>query len=150
MKIPSESDWVHHPDDLDAAWAKGNFLGKTRQEAIAMFAENALLYQEDVMFMPAACFDFYVHAYIDYLMSDQSKGDSDGASCFFGVVEMRKEDILCGLPTLRARVATLLRRLGERQTWYDAKPSIYGSFEQKSRACLRMIGEANQPGDGER
>ena len=75
MNIPTKSDWAHHPDDLDAAWAERNFLGKTREQAVAMFEENSLNHQEDIMFMPIPCFAFYTHAYIDYLMSDKSEAD---------------------------------------------------------------------------
>jgi len=144
MNIPTEHDWTHHLNDLDAAWAKKNFLGKTREQAVEMFAENALIYQEDIMFMPEPCFRFYVHAYIDYLMSDQSKGDSDGASCFFGIVEVRKDDILRTPSELRTRFEVLLRRLAERQAWYDAEPDIYGQLKERSEACLRTIGESNK------
>ena len=143
MNIPTETDWTHHPDNLDAAWAKKNFLGKTREQAVEMFVENAMNFQEDIMFMPEPCFRFYAHAYIDYLMSDRSKGDSDGASCFFGIVEVRKDDILRGPAELKTRVEALLRRLGERQAWYDAEPKIYGQFKERSKACLRMIEPSN-------
>ena len=148
MVIPTDDDWAHHPDDLDAAYAKANFLGKTREQAVALFVANALNYQEDIMFMPVTCFYFYAHAYIDYLMSEDSEGDSDGASCFFGIVEGRKDDILRGPPKLRERIRTLLRRLGDRQTWYDAEPDIYGSFSKRSNACLKCVGESNPPRDG--
>ena len=43
------------------------------------------------MFMPLACFRYYIHAYLDYLLSDKSEGDSDGASCFFGLIEFREK-----------------------------------------------------------
>jgi hypothetical protein len=114
MAIPTDDDWAHHPDDLDAACARRHFLGKSREQAVALFVENALNYQEDIMFMPVTCFYFYAHAYIDYLMSDRSEGDSDGASCFFGIVEVRKHELLRGPPELRERIRTLLRRLGDR------------------------------------
>jgi hypothetical protein len=143
MNIPTETDWAHHPDDLDAACAKKNFFGKTRDQAVELFVVNALTYQEDIMFMPEPCFCFYVHSYIDYLMSGLSKGDSDGASCFFGIVEVRKDDILRGPSELMTRVAALLRRLAERQAWYEAQPDIYGQFKERSEACLRLMGESN-------
>ncbi len=144
MQIPSEADWRSEPWDLDIPYAYKHFFGKDRVQAAGLFVENALCYQEDVMFMPATCFYFYAHAYIDYLMSEQSEGDSDGASCFFGLVEVRADDILRGPGELRERIRALLRRLGERQTWYDATPHIYGDFRRKAEACLKRIEEPNK------
>ncbi len=93
------------------------------------------------MFMPTPCFHFYAHACINYLLSDQGKGDSAGADGFFGIVEIRKDDIQCGPADLRCSIRELLRRLGDRQAWYDAEPEIYGSFRTRADTCLKMIEE---------
>lgn len=139
MQIPSEAEWRSEPWDLDIPYAYEHFFGKGREEAVSLFVDDSLYYQEDIMFMPVACFYFYVHAYIDYLMSEQSEGDSDGPSCFFSIVEVREHDILNGSEELKQRVRTLLRRLGERQTWYDAEPDIYGDFQARAEAYLRLL-----------
>ena len=124
MEIPSEADWRSEPWDLDIPYAYKHFFGKDVTESVSLFVDHALCYQEDIMFMPVACFYFYIHAYIDYLMSEQSEGDSDGASCFFGLVEVRKDDIRRGPRHLRERIRELLQRLSDQQAWYDAEPHI--------------------------
>lgn len=140
MQIPSEADWRSEPWDLDIPYAYEHFFGKDLGESVSLFTEDSLTYQEDIMFMPAACFPFYLQAYIDYLTSEESKADSDGASCFFGIVEVRKNDILSGChEELKERIRTLLVRLGDRQVWYDAEPEIYGDFKTKSKACLKLL-----------
>jgi len=144
MTIPSKDDWVFHPLDPDAAEAYQNFYGKTLTEAFALFEENALYYQEDIMFMPVNCFRYYVHSYIDYLLSDLSKGNSDGANCFFGIVEIRNEDIKSSSQELRDRIREVLQHLGARQNWFEALPEVYGDFRKRSEECLNMIDEQNQ------
>lgn len=52
MDIPTEADWRSEVWCLDCESAYKRFAGKTRDEAVAMFADNALLYQEAVMLCP--------------------------------------------------------------------------------------------------
>ncbi|MFO1523571.1 MAG: hypothetical protein U1G05_16370, partial [Kiritimatiellia bacterium] len=132
--IPTEADWMGHPLARDEAYGHEHFFGKTLPEARALFVENALRYQEDIMFMPTPCFYFYAHAYIDYLMSEESRGDSDGASCFFGIAEIRASEISCAPDELQTRIRDLIRHLGEHQDWYDAEPEVYGSFRARAEA----------------
>jgi hypothetical protein len=138
-RIPTEADWRSEPWDLDIPYAYRHFFGKTLAEAFDLFVENALCHQEDIMFMPLACFRYYVHAYIDYLLSDKSAGDSDGASCFFGIVECRKEDINGSGEGLRRRVRDVLLRLREEQQWFHAEPEIYGDFRVRGAEVLKLI-----------
>ena len=141
MKIPTEADWKYHPGDLDAAWAYKNFRGKTLAEADKLFVENAFYYQEDIMFMPKPCFCFYVQAYINYLFSEHSKGDSDAAHAFFGIVRIRKDDIRSGPQILRRRIRELLLHLGANQSWYEALIEIDGDFRAMTEEALTLISE---------
>lgn len=136
--IPTEADWRSEPWDLDVACAYEHFAGKSLDEAVRLFKDNALYYQEDVMFMPRACFPFYAKAYIDYLLSDDSQGDSDGASCFFALVEVRSGEIRSDR-SLAAMVAQALHHLATRQQWYDADMPLYGDFAERSQKALRLL-----------
>ena len=54
--------------DLDEKCAYEHFFGKTREEARQMFAERrGHVYLEDLGWMGVRAFDYYVHAYIDFL-----------------------------------------------------------------------------------
>jgi hypothetical protein len=139
MAVPTEADWRSEPWDIDTAYAYENFFGKSLAEAFDLFVENAIRYQEDILFMPLACFEYYVHAYIDYLLSDKSKGDSDGANCFFGLVDNRKTDIRSSVDDLRSRVVEVLTRLRSEQQWYDANPGIYGDFAARADEAMKLI-----------
>jgi len=126
--IPSEADWRSEPWNLDVPAAYEHFAGKSRKAAVDLFLDNSLLYQEDILFMPAVCFRYYVHAYIDYLLSEQSAGDRDAASCFLSIVEVRQDDISDGDDQLKQRIRDMLKHLSSRQSWYAAAPAIYGDF----------------------
>lgn len=139
MNIPTETEWRTEPWDLDIPNAYKHFSGKSLEEAFELFVDNSLFYQEDIMFMPLPCFRFYVMAYANYLLSDQSKDDSDGASCFFGIVECRRDDIQSSPEQLIAHIICTLEKLRENQEWFDAEEDIYGSFRARSETCLKQI-----------
>ena len=103
-----------------------------------MIAEVALNREEDLMFMPAICFRYYLPAYLAYLTSDKASGDSDGASCLFGLIDHRFDELSVD-PSLLRQAAETIAYVGERQEWYDADAEIYGSFEQKANRLLRRF-----------
>jgi len=136
--IPSEADWRSEPWGIDTPYAYEHFGGKTSAEAFELFKDNAIYYQEDVMFMPEACLPFYAGVYMKYLMSDDSKDDSDGASCFFGVAELRADEIRSSRGLTRSFVRCL-EHLAKHQAYYDAEESIYGSFSERADKTLRLL-----------
>lgn len=138
-QIPTEDDWRSEPWCLDMPHAYKHFFGKSVDEAVMLLMDNSVYYQEDLMFMPRRCLEYYITAYIDYLMSDASEGDSDGAFCFFGLVECRHEEIIGFEAETTTRTKTLLERLARQQSWYDADPTIYGDFAVKAQRMLELM-----------
>jgi len=137
-QIPTEDDWRSEPFCLDIACAYRNFLGKNLEEARALFVENAFRYEGDLKFMPYACFQYYLRAYLNYLTSDDSQGDADGASCFFGLINQRSPE-LANNRELRQQVCETLAHVGTRQDWYDADEEIDGSFREKAAELLEKL-----------
>ncbi len=130
MRIPTSTDWgeINH-EDLDADWAYKRFLGKSFDEAVAMFQENALYYQEDLQSMPASAFNFYAPALVKYITSPQAAGDSDGASSFLHMVSwMLKTRRNIISPETELLLVGAAEQISRNQTFYEADVSIYGEF----------------------
>jgi predicted nucleotidyltransferase len=89
-QIPTEQDWQGF-DCLDGKTAKKNFFGKNLEEAEKLFDiyYRESCYQDYIMWMPSVPFRYYVHAYMNYLLGNRSKGDADAALCFLGLVEWK-------------------------------------------------------------
>lgn len=141
MTIPTKNEWRSEAWDIDTEHAYKMFAGKSRDQAYALFSQNAGFYYEDVMSMPTACFDFYVRPYLDYLLSSDSHGDSDGASCFFALVRQRAADIVTRATPLRQRFSAVLEYLADHQDWYEADPEIYGDFTAHAEECRELIND---------
>jgi hypothetical protein len=88
---PPTADEINIFDSLDERTAERNFLGKNREQARALFSQNFLKFQEDLMWMGPAAFRYYVHAALDYLVSDAAALDSSAASSFAMLLEFRLE-----------------------------------------------------------
>lgn len=76
-RLPSRSDFVSHPQDLDQCCAWDHFGGLTLDEAKLRFGQNALHYQEDFMFMGTNAFLFYFPVLDDYLRNAPDQENDD-------------------------------------------------------------------------
>ncbi len=102
-----------------------------------MFEENAMRYQEDLFYMPKAPFLFYLKAYIEYLYSDQSIGDSDAASCFMGLMKSTVKYSWDNFDGRFEDFADAVEYVAKEQEKFEATESIYGSFESKRESIFR-------------
>ena len=128
MNIPDEKDWENWNDDLDTRCAFEQFGGKSISEAVELFVENALYYQEDLQWMPKLPFQYYVHAYKEYLLSDRAPRDSDAASCYLRLIKLRLETDPEFVVEIFDSLLPSVRHVAENQDFYDAHMDIYGDF----------------------
>jgi hypothetical protein len=99
-------------DTLDERVAVTNFLGKDRQAAEALFRENFVYYQEDLMWMGPKAFCYYLPAALAYVVSDESNIGSTELSMLLNVIEFQlrynEEAIAPVFPALRYGIDELL------------------------------------------
>ena len=126
-------------DSLDEQDAVKHFLGKDLEQAEALFHENFLCYQEDLMWMGPKAFAFYVTAAIRYLLSAKSDGDSDAANTFCGLVEFRLDYEPAAIgpvrPILHACILGMLQDFDR----YGCDGAIYGDLTARYRALLLRL-----------
>ena len=89
--IPTDKDWGNNKYGLDEKYAYKNFHGKSHDEAINLFIENSMIYQEDLTYMYGYVFDFYLNSFLDYLISAEGNDNSDAANCFLGLIFIKIE-----------------------------------------------------------
>ena len=131
MKIPNEEDWGDWKADLDTSYAHKIFFGKSKSEAIELFADSAISRQEDLMWMPNPPFQYYIQAYKEYMLSDRSEGDSDGASCYLSLIKFKLEEEPDQVIEIFEELLPSLEIVAGRQTFYDADIAIYGDFKKR-------------------
>ncbi len=98
--------------------------------------------------MPDRVFHYYFPLYAEYILSQEAECDSDGASSFIGRAAHRASSIVAGGQSMISLTSLALARIANAQDWFDANPSIYGSFRERVSAvwvahpCLKPKGEA--------
>jgi hypothetical protein len=141
MEIPTEEDWQFNPANvnanLDEAWAYKNFHGKTFDEAVRLFEENVLHYQEDLTYMPGRVFDFYLRAFIAYLMSDGGKDDLLGASCFLDQIRFKAKYEPETIRPLWPVIEPALKHVVELQERSEEEWSPYRNFRRKVHEIVK-------------
>ena len=130
MTLPTRQDINVH-DSLDERSACEHFFGKSLQEAEALFRENSLSYQEDLMFMGPSAFRFYVQAAISYIRSEASTGDSAIASCFASLLEHRLEYEAEELRPVAEHLAGICGYIVEHYDRFDLTPEIFGDLRPR-------------------
>src|SRR5687767_6247100 len=95
MRLPTAKDisprYGTDYDGNDERCAREHFLGKSLDEAEALFRKNALFYEEDLLWMGAPAFRYYVSAFIRYIRSEHSRCDPDAINCFASLLAQRAE-----------------------------------------------------------
>ena len=130
MKMPSKSSWgIIGKNNLDAECAFKQFAGKSQKKAEEMFRENALHYQEDLLAMPSIAFNYYAPVFAKYVLSNDARGDSDGASSFLHMVlELIQANRSLGTEETEQTLVAAAKIVATRQAFYDADIDIYGDF----------------------
>ena len=140
MQTRTESDWGEIDlRNLDALTAREHFMGRSLAEAGALFIENAFVFQEDLFSMPRIPFNFYAPVFSSYVVSPAAYGNADGGSSYLAFVEelLGRQPDLVQKETLRLLLETA-ERVAQNQAFYEADPSIYGSFAERHQSVQRL------------
>jgi hypothetical protein len=128
--LPSFSDINVH-DSLDERCAVGHFLGKTLEQAEELFRECAMTYQEDLQHMGPVAFRFYIPAYVNYLRSAASSGDSYAVVAFASLVRNRWESEPEELKPERELLADACRTVLAEWDRFGVDEAIYCGWSER-------------------
>jgi hypothetical protein len=140
MALPTASE-INVFDSLDERCACEHFQGKTLQQAEAMFRDNAMRYQEDLMWMGPIAFRYYLPAFISYIQSSSARGDADAINCFHGLVHWWIQHNRSDLSPVREAVESACRYILRD---YD-KFSVGAVYGDLSKALTELLAELDAP-----
>jgi hypothetical protein len=132
MVVPTEEDWGDYRRDLDQEWAHRQFAGRTNAEMLPEFDRNVLERAEDLHWMPAIPFRYYMLGFRDYILAGEFAESfaSDAASCFLRLVQVLLETEPTKIAPIMPELLPTLRYVGGNQALFDAEEEIYGSFRE--------------------
>jgi hypothetical protein len=138
MKLPTAKE-IDPYDSLDGEVACMNFLGKNLDDAEALFRENSLRYQEDLMWMGPVAFRYYVTAVIRYIQSEAAAGDSDIIVSFIALLEFRQKYELAELASIADQLASICGYIIEQYGRFDLTPEIYGDVRARAQSLSHTL-----------
>jgi hypothetical protein len=138
VSLPTKDDFNAYGSPEETTACK-HFYNKTLPEAEALFHENGLTYGQDFMWMGAKAFNYYLDAFINYLRSDDSAGDSDVINCLPSVIEYRwnDEEFPMALPRVRGMVDYVIKNYGK----FEVDSTIYGDLLATYKALQNKLDE---------
>jgi len=144
MTLPTLQEINPH-DDLDGRVACEHFLGKTLAEAEALFRENEIYYQSDLLWMGVPAFRFYLPAVFQFVR--HAEGDvSDFISHVAGTLEFRLEHEADELTPVASELAEFCKDILEQWSRFSVGTEAYGDvrarFEVLRTAFLGLCQEA--------
>ena len=139
MALPAREE-INVYDSLDERVACDHFLGKSLEQAEALFRENSLYYQEDLLWMGPVAFRFYVHSFINYIQTDSAAAESD-VSCFASILDHRLEFESGELIAIAMSLATTCRKVLNQFDRYSCQPESYGDLRRRLESLVQRLSD---------
>lgn len=141
MRIPDGSAWRGYENDLDVKYLHRLFFGKSSAEVQEHFGRGRSIERMDeLLYAPRLVFQYYVHAFASFVMSDKAKGDPDSASSFLSLLEAREEREAGSVRQIYASLAHCIDFVANNQVHFKAGLEIYGDFEERAQRIRALCG----------
>ncbi|WP_339133400.1 MAG: hypothetical protein WGN25_12670 [Candidatus Electrothrix sp. GW3-4] len=138
MNIPKEEDWGEWKSDLDKSSAHERFAGRKFDDFLDEYRDNSIEMADELRFMPAVPFQYYIFSFAHYIQSDLSENDADGASCYLLLIEEKLKNEPETILSVIGELISSVRYVASNQSYYDADIDIYGDFRKKYRNIIEL------------
>ena len=127
---------ILYPDEKKAV---DHFLGKSLDDAKNLFSENDLYYADDLRWMGEKAFQYYLPAFIDFIMSDNVNISSDSLN---NLVSLLRSKIENEMSTIKACKLFLLESLVycvQNYSKFEVDTKIYGDLKRELLDIMKII-----------
>jgi hypothetical protein len=133
MDVPTEAEWGDYQNDLDQKHAHDLFVGHTNEEMLPHFRRNVIERTDELRWMPAAPFRYYMLGFRDFVMTGNFEPTwaSDAASCFLGLILEKLQKQPERITLIMKELLPAIRYVAQNQASFYARENIYGSFQEK-------------------
>jgi hypothetical protein len=156
LDIPTEKDWLDWPEDaqrpyeLDEAYAREQFAGKSFEEALEMFrSREVLMCSEDVSYMPPVPFRYYMLVFKVHVLElgkreieerDLLDAPWSAAGSFLNLVEAKLQSEINFTAPIVDDLLPAVEFIAMNQERYFADRDIYGDFRDQLTRIKKLWG----------
>lgn len=131
LKIPDKACWKGYDADLDVKYLCNLFFGKSVEEVQQYFGgTQSIERMDELLFSPRCVFQYYVHAFAKFVMSQKAIGDPDSASPFLSLLEAREKRDPGSVKDIYKSLSETVEFVASHQEYFDADVNIYGDFRE--------------------
>jgi hypothetical protein len=138
MPLPTRQEICPH-DDLDGRVACEHFLGRSLEEAEALFRESSIYYQSDLMWMGAVAFRYYLPAVVQFVRSEAATDDSDFVAHFASTLAFRLEHEPQELQPVAEQLSELCRYIVEHWSRFESGSEFYDDVRTRNQTLQRTF-----------
>ena len=140
-QIPDETAWRGYEDDLDVRYMHGLFFGKSIDEVLHLFeGGRAIERSSEMLYAPRPIFQYYIQAFVKFLMSERAAGESDAASPFLHLLEGREKKDPGSVSNIFASLSKCVDYVASNQVFFEAEEDIYGNFKAQADVIRKLSG----------
>ena len=136
--LPTRQEICPH-DDLDGRVACEHFLGKSLEEAEALFRESPIYYQSDLMWMGPVAFRYYLPAVVRFVRSEAATDDSDFIAHFASTLESRLEHEPQELQPVAEQLVTLCGYIVEHWSRFESGAEAYADVHTRYQTLQQVF-----------
>jgi hypothetical protein len=139
-KLPGIEEWAGYKDEMSAREAHRIWFGKSLEEMQSVISKRSMVLTTGLEFMPRPVFQFYIFAFVQYVMSEAAIGDADAASVFLAVLAAREKRDPGSVGEIYSRLASSVDFVAASQARFDASHDVYGDFVEKAEKLRKLLG----------
>jgi hypothetical protein len=145
-KVPDKADWDGYKEDLDVRHFHKLAFGKTIDDIQQYFGGGRAIERADeLLFAPRAVFQYYVFAFVKFLMGESGEGESDAASPFLSLLEEREKKDPGSVSEIYSELSEVVDFITSHQEYFDAEVDIYGLFSERAERIRRVCNDLIRP-----
>jgi len=146
FKVPGPEEWAGYKDDLDGRQAHAFWFGKSLEDVQQYFGGvQSIQRGQELLFMPRRAFQFYICAFVQFVMSEAAIGDADTASSLLNFLTAREKRDPGSVAQIYDRLQPTLEFVAESQVRFKAEHDVYGDFRETAAALAALCGKIFEP-----
>ncbi len=137
---PAKAEWVELDNsncilgglgDLEVRYFYRHAFGKRFDELDDYFSRSPIQRGSELQYLSKGVFQYYIFAFVHYLLSSRAAGDPDAPSVFLGLLTWREINDPGSVRELALRLKGVLNLIEHGQSHFDADVDIYGDFRSR-------------------
>ena len=131
-EVPDEVSWYGYDGDRDVRHLHELFYGKSLDAVQEYFGHGRSVERMvELLLVPLPVFQYYVHAFAQFVVSERAEADTDSANCFLSLLEDREGSDPDSVCSVIRSLNDHLNFIANNQAYFNAPIDVWGLFSER-------------------